>query len=330
LLVDSCLQLRVPDLGWIVVIRKFVPFLSLSVLVGLGLLLFFDEGALQSFLTPFDLLPSAKLVSIVKIPTNAGTGIDLCAFSNSCSQASITCNVTGNNIAVSPADTNEIIWHRSDSPRFLRINRKDPEKPYDYRYNCVVTARYSPTFSNYKKDFQYEYPFPFGTVASISTGPGEKEHNRENRSEYAIDFVLPDSSPVVCVRDGEVVACQDSIPIGFPCPSMKQFVNSVVVRHDDGTLAEYAHLKHGAVFVTLGERVKAGMVIGLVGSTGYSSGPHLHFSIQHVDDSGVPTSIPITFAPTMASLSLSKNKRIPLSNNVLNFYRKSQVIRSNH
>lgn len=54
--------------------------------------------------------------------------------------------------------------------------------------------------------------------------------------------------------------------------------NYVVIEHDNGVSTEYAHLQD--ILVNVGETVKAGSVIGLVGSTGASTGPHLDFKIK--------------------------------------------------
>ncbi|HBD20859.1 MAG TPA: hypothetical protein DC063_12765 [Arenimonas sp.] len=45
-------------------------------------------------------------------------------------------------------------------------------------------------------------------------------------------------------------------------------------------MALYAHLREGGVAVRTGDTVSLGQVLGYAGSTGYSSGPHLHFSVQ--------------------------------------------------
>ena len=50
--------------------------------------------------------------------------------------------------------------------------------------------------------------------------------------------------------------------------------------HDDGSMGLYAHLQEGAVYVRAGDQVTLGQVIGRAGSTGYSTGPHLHFAVQ--------------------------------------------------
>ena len=63
-------------------------------------------------------------------------------------------------------------------------------------------------------------------------------------------------------------------------PSFIDKANTVAIVHDDGTVAEYAHLSPGAELVKLGQRVNAGELLGYSGNTGYSSGPHLHFIVS--------------------------------------------------
>lgn len=55
--------------------------------------------------------------------------------------------------------------------------------------------------------------------------------------------------------------------------------NMVIVRHNDGTKTLYGHLQKGGILVSAGEYVSKGQVIGLMGSTGRSTGPHVHFEV---------------------------------------------------
>jgi murein DD-endopeptidase MepM/ murein hydrolase activator NlpD len=59
--------------------------------------------------------------------------------------------------------------------------------------------------------------------------------------------------------------------------------NYVIIRHQDGSQARYAHMIHQGVFVDVGDVVRRGQLIGAVGSTGYSTGPHLHFDVWSPD-----------------------------------------------
>jgi murein DD-endopeptidase MepM/ murein hydrolase activator NlpD len=56
--------------------------------------------------------------------------------------------------------------------------------------------------------------------------------------------------------------------------------NSVVERIAPGEYAAYAHMQTGSVRVKVGQRMRTGQVIGLLGNSGNTSGPHLHFGIQ--------------------------------------------------
>ncbi|MFC8953620.1 peptidoglycan DD-metalloendopeptidase family protein [Streptomyces sp. NPDC057101] len=78
------------------------------------------------------------------------------------------------------------------------------------------------------------------------------------------DFAAPAGTPLVAVTAGSVVESDPSSAYG----------TNVQIRHDDGTYTLYAHLSGKTV--SAGERVAAGGLIGYVGSTGTSSGPHLH------------------------------------------------------
>ncbi len=81
------------------------------------------------------------------------------------------------------------------------------------------------------------------------------------------DFAAPEGTSVRSVADGTVVSAAWEGSYG----------QKVVVLHDDGTETWYAHLSS---FVRTGGRVQAGDVIGRVGSTGNSTGSHLHLEVR--------------------------------------------------
>ena len=70
--------------------------------------------------------------------------------------------------------------------------------------------------------------------------------------------------------------------------------NYVKILHEDGTYAVYAHILQGTAMVKPGENVQLGQRLARSGSSGYSTGPHLHFVIQK--NVGLKThSIPFVF-----------------------------------
>ena len=60
---------------------------------------------------------------------------------------------------------------------------------------------------------------------------------------------------------------------------MNNLSNYIYVFHNDGTIAEYVHIKKGSARVKVGDFVNQGQVIADSGNVGWSTGPHLHFSV---------------------------------------------------
>ena len=80
-------------------------------------------------------------------------------------------------------------------------------------------------------------------------------------------------------RDGTVVAVRQDSDVGGTDEKYLNSSNYVVIRHSDGTFAEYLHLKHNGALVSVGDKVRTHQVLGLSGNTGHSSIPHLHFAV---------------------------------------------------
>jgi murein DD-endopeptidase MepM/ murein hydrolase activator NlpD len=108
---------------------------------------------------------------------------------------------------------------------------------------------------------------------------------------YAYDFDMPIGTQVRAARDGIVLLVEDEYLEGN---RTRGHENYVVVRHDDDSLASYAHLTTNGVLVSVGQRVGRAEVIGLSGGTG-TSVPHLHFHVQYP---GGSRTMPVTFRNT--------------------------------
>ncbi|MDT0463827.1 M23 family metallopeptidase [Streptomyces gibsoniae] len=93
------------------------------------------------------------------------------------------------------------------------------------------------------------------------------------------DFAVPSGTRVVAVHTGTVVKAG-----GNGAGDGSAYGNAVVLRHADGTYSQYAHLSR--IDVRPGQSVTTGQRIGLSGSTGNSSGPHLHFEIRRTPHYG--------------------------------------------
>ncbi|MET8680310.1 transglycosylase family protein [Streptomyces sp. NPDC004647] len=88
------------------------------------------------------------------------------------------------------------------------------------------------------------------------------------------DFPVPTGTPLKSIGAGEVVSAGWGGSYG----------NEVVIRHEDGKYSQYGHLS--SLSVSAGQSVTGGQQIGLSGSTGNSSGPHLHFEVRTGPDYG--------------------------------------------
>ncbi|MEU8526639.1 peptidoglycan DD-metalloendopeptidase family protein [Streptomyces sp. NPDC048629] len=82
------------------------------------------------------------------------------------------------------------------------------------------------------------------------------------------DFVVPTGTRVAAVHDGVVVEAGWGGAYG----------NNIVIRHARGVYTQYGHLS--SIRVSVGQRVSTGQIIGRSGSTGNSTGPHLHFEAR--------------------------------------------------
>ena len=132
-------------------------------------------------------------------------------------------------------------------------------------------------------DAVYRLPYRDGMTFRIGQSPGGPitTHTSPD-SQFAVDIPMPEGTPVLAAREGTVIYTEANQVYGAQVPDMMDKANEVRIQHVDGTFAIYAHLAHGGGYVYAGQRVAAGQQIGLAGSTGYSSGPHLHFAVQTV------------------------------------------------
>jgi len=127
-----------------------------------------------------------------------------------------------------------------------------------------------------------EYAWPLATSRlDIAQGWGGASSHRDGESRHAVDFAVPEGTPVLAARDGVVMQAEARFT-GGGLGSADDLVRANFIRilHDDGSMALYAHLAPGGVAVRQGERVRRGQRIGSSGNTGYSGGPHLHFAVQ--------------------------------------------------
>ncbi len=162
-------------------------------------------------------------------------------------------------------------------------------------------------FAVHQDGYLYRLPFYRGSEVGVSQGyNGEATH--KGLSAYAIDFPVPVGTPIYAARDGVVVGSEGSYSVGGSSPEYRQYANYVIIEHADGTMGNYYHLKQGGNAVAIGQKVAKGDLIGYSGNTGYSSGPHLHFSVSKVDPVSMrrPMNLPIKIQTAQGIVSLPR------------------------
>lgn len=119
--------------------------------------------------------------------------------------------------------------------------------------------------------------FPLPIPASITSLFGWRQHPLlgEWRLHQGIDLAAPEGTPVLAAFSGTVKAAEVMGGYGI----------TVILEHSDGTQETlYAHLSQ--ILVEPGDWVEQGTALGRVGSTGSSTGPHLHFELRQLTDQG--------------------------------------------
>lgn len=198
---------------------------------------------------------------------------------------------------------------------FSTVNLKgDVVFPYTATFKPGETEAFTLAPVNTNSDWQYSYtnyyklgssvavpdnyiyslPYEPGTVHRITQGYNGK-YSHQGSNKYAIDWQMPQGTPVYAARGGLVVKVKDDSDRGGGNIKFDPFNNYVLIRHDDGTLGHYCHLEKDGVVVHPGQIVKTGELIAHSGSTGFSSGPHLHFCVFRTQDGRERVSIPVKF-----------------------------------
>ncbi|WP_238404249.1 murein hydrolase activator EnvC family protein [Paenibacillus paridis] len=106
----------------------------------------------------------------------------------------------------------------------------------------------------------------------ISSNFGTRVHpiSGKKHTHTGIDFAAPQGTDIYAAEGGVVLVAQ----------TWSSYGNCVIIDHGNGLWTLYGHIRNGGIKVEKGETVKKGQKIAEVGSTGNSTGPHLHFEVR--------------------------------------------------
>ncbi|MHC8492554.1 peptidoglycan DD-metalloendopeptidase family protein [Thalassospira sp. SM2505] len=179
---------------------------------------------------------------------------------------------------IQPGDSFEVMYQELENDKGERV-----------RYGDVLYASmtlsgnevrlYSYTDSNGETDFYNQKGESYRRAlmrtpingARLSSGFGQRKHPilGYTKMHKGIDFAAPRGTPIFAAGNGTIAKIGRNGGYG----------NYIRIRHNDSYETAYAHMKGFAKGLKQGSRVKQGDVIGYVGSTGASTGPHLHYEI---------------------------------------------------
>ena len=143
-------------------------------------------------------------------------------------------------------------------------------------------------------DYLYTFPVSSKKSHKITQSFNGRFSHSKRPSIYAVDIATSVGTYISAARDGTVIWVKDDYHMGGRNKYFLDKANYVKVLHQDGTYAVYAHILLGSALVRPGDKVAAGDRLARSGSSGYSTGPHLHFVIRK--NIGLKTaSIPFKF-----------------------------------
>ncbi len=139
---------------------------------------------------------------------------------------------------------------------------------------AIRSLRIADTFRNNPAG-AVQWPFPVGVPITSGFGPREAPTAGASTDHLGVDFAPGAGVPIQIIADGVVreVVTRDRGGCG---------VNVTIDHLIDGRMvsSRYCHLQTGSVRVAEGQRVGVADIVGAVGNTGISTGPHLHFEIR--------------------------------------------------
>jgi len=128
---------------------------------------------------------------------------------------------------------------------------------------------YSPNGKSMRKAF-LRNPVKFSRISSRFTTRRWHPVLSKWRSHKGVDYAAPRGTPIRAAGDGKVLKKAVS----------RSYGNVIFLQHRSKYTTVYAHMSHFAKGMRKGKKVKQGQIIGYIGSTGYATGPHLHFEFR--------------------------------------------------
>ena len=179
---------------------------------------------------------------------------------------------------ISPKDELEVFYsveegedEATDASEILYIGltlNNVKRRYYRFRATDDGTVDYYDENGKSAKKFLLRQPVPNGRFRSKF---GKRRHpiSRRVKMHWGVDFSAPRGTPILSAGNGVVEKAGWNAGYG----------RQTIIRHANGYKTSYSHQHRFAKGIKPGARVRQGQIIGKVGSTGYSTGPHLHYEV---------------------------------------------------
>ncbi|WP_426450540.1 murein hydrolase activator EnvC family protein [Paenibacillus sp. S-38] len=128
----------------------------------------------------------------------------------------------------------------------------------------------SPQAYTYTPGGKFGYPLRSYVNKSSDFGTRVDPITGRSASHSGVDLPAPNGTDILAAEDGVVILAQ----------AWSGYGNTVIIDHGSGVWTLYGHIRNGGIVVDKGETVKKGQKIAEVGSTGRSTGNHLHFEVR--------------------------------------------------
>ena len=169
-----------------------------------------------------------------------------------------------------------------------------------------VSGYFNATGRSMRKAF-LRAPVEFSRISSSFNLRRKHPLYKTVRPHRGIDYAAPPGTPILAAGDGRVEIASRTKPNG----------NYVVIKHGEQFVTKYLHLSKFARGVKSGKRVNQGQIIGYVGSTGYATGPHLHYEFLVNGVHQNPRTVSLPQAKPVARKEISRFREKTFENLVL-------------